>query len=121
VPGSTGTDANGNSTHAIAGDFTDRGGNTHGFVLSGSTFTTIDVPGAAFSSVNGINAIGQLDGTYQDTVRFHAFFSSNGSSFSRSGRKAASLTRRAKLSGPTGIPIKNVMASSGATASTPIC
>jgi len=81
VPGSTGTDANGNSTHAIAGDFTDAGGITHGFVLSSSKFTTIDVPGAASSSVNGINAIGQLDGTYQDTVRFHAFFSGNGSSF----------------------------------------
>jgi uncharacterized membrane protein len=81
VPGSTGTDANGNSTHAIAGDFTDTGGITHGFVLSRSRFTTIDVPGAAVSSVNGINAIGQLAGTYQDTVRFHAFFSGNGSSF----------------------------------------
>jgi hypothetical protein len=81
VPGSTGTDANGNSTHAIAGDFTDTGGITHGFVLSRSRFTTIDVPGAALSSVNGINAIGQLEGTYQDTVRFHGFFSGNGSSF----------------------------------------
>ena len=47
VPGATRTAANGNSTHAIAGEFDDADGNTHGFVLNKGVFTTIDVPGAA--------------------------------------------------------------------------
>ncbi len=56
VPGSTRTAVNGNSPHAIAGEFDDTIGNTHGFVLSNCDFTQIDVPGAVFTSVNGINA-----------------------------------------------------------------
>ena len=44
VPGSTRTAVNGNSPHAIAGEFDDADGNTHGFVLSNGVYTTIDVP-----------------------------------------------------------------------------
>ena len=44
VPGSTRTAVNGNSPHAIAGEFDDADGNTHGFVLSNGVFTEIDVP-----------------------------------------------------------------------------
>src|SRR6516164_1541906 len=58
VPGSTSTAVNGNSTHAITGQFDDADGNTHGFVLSKGVFTTIDVPGAVLTSINGINANG---------------------------------------------------------------
>jgi uncharacterized membrane protein len=37
-------------------------------------FTTIDVPGAVKGTVaNGINASGQIVGTYQDSVGFHGF------------------------------------------------
>jgi probable HAF family extracellular repeat protein len=79
VPHSTRTAANGDSTHAIAGEFDDAGGITHGFVLSGGVYTTIDVPGASLTSVNGISARGQLAGTYQDTTSFHAYFRSTGS------------------------------------------
>ena len=39
VPGSTRTAVNANSTHAIAGEFDDADGNTHGFVLSNGVFT----------------------------------------------------------------------------------
>ena len=66
VPGSTRTAVNGNSTHAIAGEFDDADGNTHGFVLSKGVYTPIDVPGAVFTSVNGINANGELSGIYVD-------------------------------------------------------
>src|SRR5689334_17064518 len=79
VPGSTRTAVNGNSPYAIAGEFDDVGGNTHGFVLSNGVFTEIDVPGAVFTSVNGINPSGQLSGIYVDTQgRNHGYFWSKG-------------------------------------------
>jgi hypothetical protein len=67
VPGATAQSANGNSTHEVAGDFTDNDGVTHGFVLSKGVFTTVDVPGAAFTQINGINAPGRFAGTYSNT------------------------------------------------------
>src|SRR5947209_15506358 len=42
VPGSTRTAINGNSPYAIAGEFDDASGNTHGFVLSNGIFTQIN-------------------------------------------------------------------------------
>ena len=77
MPGSTRTAVNGNSPHAIAGEFDDADGNTHGFVLSKGDFTTIDVPGAVFTSVNGINANGEISGIYIDAGgTFHGYFRS---------------------------------------------
>jgi hypothetical protein len=74
---SSNTVVNGNSPNAIAGQYDDSGGNTHGFILRGSAFTTIDVPklNVLVTIINGINAGGQLNGTYQDSGGFHAFFS----------------------------------------------
>jgi hypothetical protein len=48
VPNATATAANGNSTNAIAGQFDDANGNTHGFVLNKGVFTQIDVLPACF-------------------------------------------------------------------------
>ena len=80
VPSATKTAANGNSTEAIVGQYDDNAG-THGFVLQNGGFTTIDVPGAVgFSGINGVNAKGDLTGTYQDAnKRLHAFFKSGDS------------------------------------------
>jgi probable HAF family extracellular repeat protein len=82
VPGATGTQANGNSTNQIVGEYDDADG-THGFVWSNGVFTNtkINFPGAIFTSVNGINASGQLTGTYYGEGGFpmrRAFFESNG-------------------------------------------
>src|SRR5262245_8151164 len=80
VPNSTGTEANGNSPsrpNFIAGEFDDASG-SHAFVLSLGAFKRFDVPGAiGFSNVNGINASGQLAGTYQGSDRLHAYFASS--------------------------------------------
>src|SRR6476659_3048501 len=62
VPGATRTSATGNSTTALAGEFDDANGNTHGFILSKGVFTTVDVPGAAATGLNGINASGSFTG-----------------------------------------------------------
>src|SRR3989442_9065644 len=80
VPGATSnTEVNGNSPHAIAGQFDDAAGNTHGFVLTGGVFVQIDVPGATFTTVNGINANGQLAGIYIDGAgKFHGYVLSKG-------------------------------------------
>jgi uncharacterized membrane protein len=84
VPNSTGTDANGNSTHEIVGDFSDQSG-THGFILNNGVFTPIDFPSTlsptgqvAFTIVNGINANGHLVGTFSDGSNPHAFFLRHG-------------------------------------------
>ena len=74
----TSTAANGNSTHEIAGQFVDADGNTHGFVLSKGVFTTIDVPDAGLTSVNGISANGRLAGTYEDADEAPCLFLEQG-------------------------------------------
>ena len=81
VPGAIGTEANGNSTHAIAGEVDDANGDPlYGFVLKNGSFTPIRYPNAATTSINGINAPGQLVGTYVDNLgTSHAFFDNNGS------------------------------------------
>ena len=86
VPGATAASANANSTHEIAGDYDDKDGVTHGFVLSKGVFTTVDFPGAAFTQINGINAPGRFAGTYSNTPlapdgtleNARGFFSSKG-------------------------------------------
>jgi len=79
VPEATATYANGNSTHAIAGESDDEDGNTHGFVLSKGTFTQFDAPDAdGYTSVNGINAKGERSGIYFANDRFYGYFWSKG-------------------------------------------
>lgn len=54
-----------NDAGQIVGSFTDTGSSIqHGFLDSGGLFTTIDVPGAAQTVVDGINDAGQVVGYY---------------------------------------------------------
>ena len=89
VPGALWTGATGNSTHEIVGEFAvgEDVDNAvlHGFVLNKGVFTTVDVTelGALQTSVNGINASGQLEGSYMDkdasgNDRFHAYVGKKG-------------------------------------------
>src|SRR5215472_1386544 len=48
----------------IVGAFADGVGRQHGFLLSGGSFTTIDVPGAVATSANGIGPGGDIVGNY---------------------------------------------------------
>jgi uncharacterized membrane protein len=64
VPGSTRTSVNRNSSHALAGEFDDEDGTTHGFVLNNGVFTTIDVPGSVYTTIYGINNSGELCGYF---------------------------------------------------------
>jgi probable HAF family extracellular repeat protein len=53
---------------------------THGFLDTGGSFTTIDVPGAVFTNAYGINDSGQIVGRFGDaTGNFHGFLDTDGS------------------------------------------
>lgn len=53
---------------------------TIGFLLSGTSFTTIDVPDSAITNANGINAAGDIVGGFRDTSgELHGFLFSGGS------------------------------------------
>ena len=46
---------------------------THGFLISGGAFTTIDIPGASATAAVGINARGDIVGAYADAKGTHGF------------------------------------------------
>jgi len=49
-----------NDNSAIVGLYTDSSGVTHGFLLQGTTYTTLDVPGATLTAAEGINNAGDI-------------------------------------------------------------
>jgi probable HAF family extracellular repeat protein len=71
VPGPAGTTASAafgiNDSGAIVGDYTDANGNTHGFLLKGTTYTTLDVPGALSTVAYGINNTGNIVVSWEDS------------------------------------------------------
>jgi hypothetical protein len=80
-----------NNPGTVVGDYGTSDGNTHGFFLSGGTFTTYDVPGALSTVVLGINNPGDFTGTFSnDDVIFQAFVNIGGTltSFSVPGAAA---------------------------------
>ena len=46
---------------------------THGFLIDHDGFTTIDIPGARATAATGINARGDIVGSYSDVIGFHGF------------------------------------------------
>jgi uncharacterized membrane protein len=82
APESTRTAVNGNSNSVLVGEFDDEDGNTHGFVLTKNGYTQIDVPGAWYTTANGINSEGQIIGIYRDDLKNplhrHGFILSGG-------------------------------------------
>jgi hypothetical protein len=65
VPGATNTTPNFiNLQGVIVGSYIDSGGTSHGFVLNGGKYTTVDYPGAPGSALSGINDLGEMSGTY---------------------------------------------------------
>jgi len=56
-----------NNSGTVVGDYGTSDGNSHGFFLSGGTFTEFDVPGATSTAVLGINNPGDFTGTFTDS------------------------------------------------------
>ncbi len=48
------------------GFYIDAGGNTHGFLSTGGTYSTVDLPGTTFNQILGLNNRGQAAGFFQD-------------------------------------------------------
>jgi hypothetical protein len=62
-PGSTLTTPNFISPQGvIVGAYNDSGGVSHGFILSGGNYTTLDFPGAAGTTLTGLNPSGEMSG-----------------------------------------------------------
>ena len=55
-----------NDPGQVVGTYVDADGNRHGFLLSKGLYTTLDVPGAAFTVAQGINNAGTIVGLYVD-------------------------------------------------------
>jgi hypothetical protein len=64
----------------IVGEFeTPTNSNQQGFVLThNGNFHVVDVPGASATTAGGINASGQIVGTYLDNAGFHGFVDTRG-------------------------------------------
>jgi probable HAF family extracellular repeat protein len=56
-----------NDSGAVVGYFTDSAGLTHGFLLKGKKYKTLDVPGAAATYATGINKSGKIVLFWQDS------------------------------------------------------
>src|SRR5258708_2526135 len=89
VPGAFATQASGiNDSSQIVGTFVDPpyltddwvsiSGASHGFLLSGGAFTTIEAGGAFESGASGINAARQIVGWFSDAIGTHGFLLAHG-------------------------------------------
>src|SRR2546429_29484 len=56
----------------IVGSYVNASG-THGFLLSGNTWTTLDDPSGGFTVAAGINDMGQIVGSYVNASGTHGF------------------------------------------------
>ena len=77
VPGSevNGASVGGiNDWDQISGYYVDAAGNPHGFIKDGSKYTTLDVPGAAFTIGGSINNEGVVTGLYLNPDTSHHGF-----------------------------------------------
>jgi len=65
-PGAVLTNAQGiNAGGEVVGWYTDTAGNTHGFVMSGGEYRSVDYPGAKSTQLRGIGPSGDVVGAYQ--------------------------------------------------------
>jgi uncharacterized membrane protein len=66
--GATNSDASAiNDSGAIVGSYTDSSGISHGFLLKGTTYTTLNVPGATYTVGTGINNKGSIVLYWEDS------------------------------------------------------
>jgi len=102
-----------NNLGTVCGDYASSDGNTHGFFLSGGTFTEYDIPGALSTVVLGINDPADFAGGFSnDNVIFQAFVNIGGTitSFSVPG---ASLTLAYQLNNSKQLVVGYYIDSSG--------
>src|SRR5215470_17038704 len=102
-----------NNSRTVVGDYATSDGNSHGYFLSGGTFTEYDVAGALSTVVLGINDAADFSGGFSDDdVIFQAFVNIGGTitSFSVPG---ASLTLAYQLNNSKRLVVGYYVDSSG--------
>jgi hypothetical protein len=62
----------------LAGTYTDSKDNTHGFLIVGKTYTSLDYPGAVFTEALKVNNAGTVVGNYYDGTSDHGFMWQSG-------------------------------------------
>src|SRR5271157_1793508 len=93
VPGATAVQALGiNASREIVGDYTDGGGNQHGFVDVLGSISTLDVPSSTLTNAFGVNAAGQIVGIYRDANDVYHGFLDSGGTFTTLDFPGAQLT-----------------------------
>src|SRR5215471_6769662 len=81
-----------NNPRTVVGDYVGSDGNSHGFFLSGGTFTEFDVPGATSTAVLGINNPGDFTGAFTDSNGNNPAFVSVGGTLTSFSVPAAAAT-----------------------------
>src|SRR5437899_2242750 len=81
-----------NNSRTVCGDYVGNDGNSHGFFLSGGTFTEYDVPGAVSTAVLGINDPADFAGTFDDGSGILQAFVSHGGTITSFSVPAAIAT-----------------------------
>jgi len=61
----------------IVGEFTDSTG-THGFLNTGGSFVTLDIPGASGTEAFGVNSAGDVVGVFANSAGTHGFVDTGG-------------------------------------------
>jgi hypothetical protein len=77
--GAVSTDAEGITNSGEIVGYWDDASTSHGFLISGGTYTSFDYPGAVFTIADAINNHGEITGFYADTSGvYHGFMLSGG-------------------------------------------
>ena len=85
-----------NNSGQIVGNFRDANGE-HGFVKNAETYSSIDFPGATFTSVTGISDSGLIYGETLETN--HVYFIKTGTRFITFARKIVGITKSGQIFG----------------------
>jgi hypothetical protein len=99
--GPMGTIASGiNDSGQVVGTFFDNSNTRNGFSLSGASYSTVDVPGAAATAATGVNNSGQITGYYTDgSGGVHGFTQTGGSATPFDEPSGVGATRGADING----------------------
>ena len=108
------TEARGiNNSGTVCGDYSGNDGNSHGFFLSGGTFTEYDIPGAPSTAVLGINDVADFAGASSDSNGPGPAFVSVGGTITSFSVPAAAATLAYQLNNTKQLVVGYYIDSSG--------
>src|SRR6266849_6192109 len=102
-----------NNLGTVCGDYAISDGNSHGFFLSGGTFTEYDIAGAPSTVVLGINDPGDFSGGFDDASGIFQGFVSVGGTITSFSVPGASLTLAYQLNNSNQLVVGYYIDSSG--------